>query len=101
MEAVIYFVIYADMVLFLAWVLLHCHLASDEAHNIIINIQKMIARHEYPKTVESDLKKFVLQIKGMPMQFTPCGPFTLNLSFLCTTVGVICTYIVILIQIGD
>ncbi|KAJ9593632.1 hypothetical protein L9F63_014810 [Diploptera punctata] len=100
-KAVIYFLISAYTVLLLVWVLLHCHLAFQQSQQLIIDIQTMITKNTFPETVENDLLKFVSLMKDMPIKFTPCGLFTLNLSFLCKTIGVICTYIIIVLQFRD
>ncbi|KAJ9593631.1 hypothetical protein L9F63_014809 [Diploptera punctata] len=98
LEASIYFVTCGYTFVLLAWVLLNCHLATGEAHSVIVCIEKMTKQINFPQQVERDLMKFVWQIKDMPIDFTPCGLFTLNLPFLCSIVSQICTYIIILIQ---
>ncbi|KAJ9593635.1 hypothetical protein L9F63_014813 [Diploptera punctata] len=100
-EALVCFVICGYVLLLLAWVLLNCHRAREEANKIVIYIQKVTANSRFSKVIEDDLMKFVSQVRDTPIEFTPCGLFTLNLSLLCSTIGVICTYSIIMFQIGD
>ncbi|KAJ9593636.1 hypothetical protein L9F63_014814, partial [Diploptera punctata] len=99
-QATVYFVVCSYALLLLAWVLLNCHMACEEANKIIVYIQKVIANPSFTQFTEDELMKFVSQVRDTPIEFSPCGLFTLNLSLLCSTIGVICTYSVIMLQIG-
>ncbi|KAJ9593627.1 hypothetical protein L9F63_014805, partial [Diploptera punctata] len=82
----------------LAWILLNCHQVSGESAKIISNVQKLMVRCDVPQDVRRDLNTFLYIMRDLPLQFTPSGLFTLNLSFLCNTVGLICTYVVVMLQ---
>ncbi|KAJ9577026.1 hypothetical protein L9F63_006409 [Diploptera punctata] len=84
----------------LAWILLKCHRVFDESTKIISNVLKLMVGNAVSQDVKSDLNIFLSMMRDMPLQFTPCGLFTLNLPFLCSTVGVICTYVVVMIQVN-
>ena len=101
LTAALYFLLGAYTLLMLFWNLLHCQLASSEAHKIVVNIQKMVVKRHFPLLVEQNIMKMVTQIRDMPIDFSPCGLFTFNLPFMCSTIGVICTYTVILVQLKD
>ncbi|KAJ9593629.1 hypothetical protein L9F63_014807, partial [Diploptera punctata] len=98
LDAILYFVVVSYILLLLAYVLLNCDNAAEEPEKITRCIQEIIAKPNFSNAVERDLMKFVSQMKDMTFEFKPCGLFTLNLSLLCSTVGVICTYVVILMQ---
>ncbi|KAJ9593630.1 hypothetical protein L9F63_014808 [Diploptera punctata] len=100
-QAIYYLLMCAyDFSLFIL-VLLNCHLASEQANNIVMNIQKTITRNELPQEVVSELMVFVSLVRDLPFDSTPCGLFTLNLSFLCSSVGVIVSYVVLLLQVNN
>ncbi|KAJ9593634.1 hypothetical protein L9F63_014812 [Diploptera punctata] len=99
--AILNFIAVSYTLLLLTYVLLNCDNATEEAGKITRCIQEIIAKRKFPNAVECDLMKFVSQMKDMTFEFKPCGLFTLNLSLLCSTVGVICNYVVILIQFKD
>ncbi|KAJ9593640.1 hypothetical protein L9F63_014818, partial [Diploptera punctata] len=71
----------SHVLLMLAWVLMNCHLACEEANSIIENIHEMTTNSNISETVQSDLK-FKLLVKDMPIEFTPYGLFKLDMSFL-------------------
>ncbi|KAJ9593639.1 hypothetical protein L9F63_014817 [Diploptera punctata] len=99
MKSVVFFGLCVYTLWLLAWILFNCHMASAEAVKIIIFVQEKIRKHRFLEDVERALLNFVTLIKEMPIEFTACELLTLNLPFLCSTVGVICSYIVILVQI--
>ncbi|KAJ9593633.1 hypothetical protein L9F63_014811 [Diploptera punctata] len=101
LDVIIYFVAVCYTLLLFAYVLLNCDNATEEPGKITRCIQEIIAKPNFPKAVERDLMKFVSQMKDMTFEFQPGGLFTFNLSLLCSTVGVISTYVVILIQFKD
>ncbi|KAJ9593626.1 hypothetical protein L9F63_014804 [Diploptera punctata] len=90
----------AYVFLMLAWILLKCDQVFDESKKIISNVLKLMVGNDISQDVKCDLNIFLSMMRDMPLQFTPCGLFTLNLPFLCSTVGVICTYVVVMIQIN-
>ncbi|KAJ9583694.1 hypothetical protein L9F63_021966, partial [Diploptera punctata] len=97
-QSIVHFGTVSHVLLMLAWVLMNCHLACGEANSIIENIHQMTTNSNISQTVESDLLKFKLLVKDMPIEFTPYGLFKFDMSLLCSTVGIICTYIIILLQ---
>ncbi|XP_046829432.1 putative gustatory receptor 28b [Vespa crabro] len=53
------------------------------------------------KEFRAEIRNFTLQLIQNPLSFTTCGFFYLDYTLIHGAIGLIITYIVILIQIGD
>ena len=86
------------LLLIFIWSALCCQKTIEEVNDIFVCIQKLLL---YPSALGwsiSELKGFSSQLKNSKCDFHICGFFTLNLQFLCASLSVIFTYIVILSQ---
>nr|XP_034171194.1 putative gustatory receptor 28b [Osmia lignaria] len=53
------------------------------------------------KEFRAEIRDFTLQMVQNPLMFTACGFFTVDHSFILSIIGVVITYLVILIQMED
>ncbi|XP_046142495.1 putative gustatory receptor 28b [Osmia bicornis bicornis] len=53
------------------------------------------------KEFRAEIRDFTLQMVQNPLTFTACGFFTVDHSFILSVIGVVITYLVILIQMED
>jgi hypothetical protein len=91
------FACFFDLLTFL-WLTICCHLTADEVQDTLVCIQKL---RVYPNRLlwtTADLKLLSSQLKNLKVEFSVCGFFTLNLQFLCGSVGIIFSYILVLNQ---
>jgi len=85
------------MVLFFK-VTFFCHTATNEARSSRIVVEKLLLEGNCRKECIEELKMLSLQLQAMTNEYTACGFFSLNLSLFTSVVGVIASYIVILVQ---
>jgi hypothetical protein len=62
-------------------------------------VQKLLLEGKCRKEGVKELKMFSLQLQEMTIEYTACGFFSLNLSFFASVIGVIASYIIIMVQI--
>lgn len=79
---------------------LTCHTTTQEAHLSLILVEKLLLCHDLGDDTVNELKDFSTQLSNMRIEFSPCGFFTLNLSFLYTMTGVMCSHIIILASLN-
>lgn len=85
---------------FFLWLITCCHKTSKEASEILIDIHKLLV---YPHTghrVCSELHSFCSLLRDVRVEFNVCGVFTLNLHFLCWSLGIVFTYVLVLVQLN-
>ncbi|KAJ9573429.1 hypothetical protein L9F63_009157 [Diploptera punctata] len=75
-----------------------CQSAVNEFKNLKILVQKLMLHNIYGAAVNKELKLLSSQLNSMDIEFSVCGFFALNLPFLNNVVGLIVSYIVILVQ---
>jgi hypothetical protein len=86
------------LLLIFIWSALCCQKTTEDVNDIFVCIQKLLL---YPSALgwsTSELKGFSSQLKNSKFDFNICGFFTLNLQFLCASLSVIFTYVVVLSQ---
>jgi hypothetical protein len=76
-----------------------CHTATNEAKFSRILLQKLLLEGNCRNECVKELKMFSLQLQIMKFEYTACGFFSLNLRLFTTFVGVILSYIIIMVQI--
>jgi hypothetical protein len=76
-----------------------CHTATNEARSSSILVQKLLLLGNCRNECVEELKTFSLQLQVMTNEYTACGFFSLNLRLFTTVVGLIVSYIIIVIQI--
>jgi hypothetical protein len=69
-------------------VTLTCHMTTQEANLSVILVEKLLLCHDAGDDTVNELKDFSTQLSNMRIEFSPCGFFTLNLSFLYAMTGV-------------
>jgi hypothetical protein len=79
---------------------LTCHMTTQEANLTLILAQKLLLSCDLQNDTANLLKDFSTQLSNMRIEFSASGFFTLNLSFLYTMTGVICSHIIILASIN-
>jgi hypothetical protein len=80
------------------WLTICCHTATDEVQDTLVCIQKLLL---YPNGFSwsiADLKRLSSQLKNLKVEFGVCGFFTLNLQFICGTVGLLFSCILVMNQ---
>ncbi|PNF21451.1 hypothetical protein B7P43_G13501 [Cryptotermes secundus] len=82
------------------WLVISCDETAQDANRGVIHIQRAIASPYTGYDVITELEKLSNQLKDMKVEFSVCGLFVLNLPFLCTFVGGIFTYIIIMVQLN-
>jgi hypothetical protein len=81
------------------WIVSCCHLVTVETYKLLLCIHKMQIYSNVMQGTIIELRSFISQLKDMKTEFSVCGFFTLNLPFLCATLGVITTYVTVLFQL--
>jgi hypothetical protein len=82
----------------LLWIAATCSAACGEANRSVTLLQKLLLQPElHPETV-AEIRLFLQQIRDRTPKFTAWDFFTINYSFLGSTVGAIVTFLVILVQ---
>jgi hypothetical protein len=75
-----------------------CHMAASKTKDIGHKLQALLLVDNVSSKMVEQLKLFCQQILNDRIAFTAAGLFDVNLSFLCTFLASITTYIVVLIQ---
>jgi hypothetical protein len=88
----------ATCVLILFLIALACHKTTEEYNSAIILVENLMLRSGLGYQAVNDLRVLSLQLNNMKVSFTAGGFFKLDLPFVHSFVGVVCTYIVILAQ---
>jgi hypothetical protein len=81
------------------WIISCCHLVTGEVHKLLLYIHRIEIYSNVTQSTIVELRSFISQLKDMKVEFNICGLFTLNLPFLCATLGVITTYVTVLFQL--
>jgi hypothetical protein len=76
-----------------------CDMAASKTKDIAHNLQALLLKDTVTSIVVEQLKLFCQQISNDRIVFTAAGLFDVDLSFLCTFLTSITTYIVVLIQL--
>jgi hypothetical protein len=82
------------------WLVISCDEAALDGNRGVIYIQRVKASPHMGHGGVTELEKLSSQLKDMKVQFSVCGLFVLNLPFLCTFLGGIFTYFIIMVQIN-
>jgi hypothetical protein len=82
-----------------AWIISCCHLVTGEVYKLLLYIHKIQIYSNVTQSTIVELRSFISQLKDMKVEFSVCGFFALNLPFLCGTLGVITTYVMVLFQL--
>jgi hypothetical protein len=76
-----------------------CQFAENERETSRILVQKLLLEDNLEDEDCKALTMLSAQLREMKITYTPCGLFTLNLPYLCSVVGLIVSYVIIMVQI--
>ncbi|PNF19713.1 hypothetical protein B7P43_G15307 [Cryptotermes secundus] len=76
-----------------------CHTAGSEIGVSKFLVQKLLLDSTFQPKDSEELKMLALQLNSTTTEYSAYGFFILNLQFLCSVIGVIISYIVIIVQI--
>jgi hypothetical protein len=82
------------------WMTMCCHLTTTEYNKCVAQVQKLLLTRTSGQEILTELDRFSSQLQSIRVQFSICGFFTLNVSFLGASVSAMFTYILILIQLS-
>jgi hypothetical protein len=82
------------------WLVISCDQTAHEANRGVIYIQRVKASPHMGHDAVMELEKLSSQLKDMKVEFSVCGLVVLNLQLLCTFVGGIFTYILVMVQLN-
>jgi hypothetical protein len=85
-------------IVFLFFITFSCHATIEEYKKSQILIEKLALRTGLGHETLSELRVLSAQLNNMKVAFTAGGSFSLDLGFMYSFVGVICTYLLILAQ---
>jgi uncharacterized membrane protein YhaH (DUF805 family) len=80
---------------------LSCQRVTDEYRTCMNNVQRLLLEYSTEEDVLTQLVSFTDQLVNNKIEFTACGIFTMNLSVLCTFVGLVIQYSILLCQMRD
>ena len=75
-----------------------CQTAASENDKSKLLVQKLLLQDDLKSHDITELKFLSFQLDNKP-QYSACGLFELNLSFLCSVTGVIISYIILVVQL--
>lgn len=78
---------------------LACDTAVSENDMSKFLVQKLLLEDDLTPKDITELKLFSLQLNDTLVQYSACGLFVLNLTFLCSVTGVIISYMIIMVQL--
>jgi hypothetical protein len=76
-----------------------CQAATSEVSGSGTLVQKIILETNLKHECMKEWKMFSVQLEVMKVEYTACGCFSLNLRLLCSLIGAIVSYIIIMIQV--
>jgi hypothetical protein len=83
-----------------AWMIVCCHKTTQEVNKGIYFIHRISLDRDIHYSIITELEKYLSQMINMRVQFTACGIFALNPTFLCTIFSGILKYILIIVQLN-
>jgi hypothetical protein len=75
-----------------------CQRACDERQRCMSNLQDLQLEYIMEDDVLIQLESFSDQLVNNKIEFTACGIFPMNLSVLCSVVGLVVQYLIVLFQ---
>jgi hypothetical protein len=76
-----------------------CSLAVNECKRSPVIVQKIMLRDDTDSEVMKELKKMFIQFKIMKIEFSACGMYRIDLSFLCAILGATVSYLIVSLQL--
>jgi hypothetical protein len=78
-----------------------CEVSRKEARRTTVLVQKLLLHRQLDPEVMAELQLFSQQLLHIDTNFTASGFFTLDFSFLYSTIGSIATFLVFLTQVWE
>lgn len=75
-----------------------CQWTSDEHQRCLSNVQDLELMYCTEEDILIQLESFSDQLANNKIEFTACGIFPMNLSVLCTVIGLVIQYLIFLFQ---
>jgi hypothetical protein len=76
-----------------------CHTAASENYTSKLLVQKLLLEEDLKPQDITELKFLYFQLNNTPVQYSACGLFELNLSFLWNVIGILISYIIFVVQL--
>jgi hypothetical protein len=76
-----------------------CSVAVNGCNRSPVIVQKIMLRDDIDMEVTKELKKMFNQFKVMKIEFSACGLYKIDLSFLCGIFGATLSYLIIMSQL--
>jgi hypothetical protein len=76
-----------------------CQFAENERETSISLVQKLLLGDNLGDKNCEELEMLSAQLRDMKIKYTACGFFTLNFPYLCSVVGLISSYVLIMAQV--
>jgi 7tm Chemosensory receptor. len=75
-----------------------CNNVTNESKRISDNVQKLLLHQSLTADILHQLQLFSFQLLSCKMEFSAAGLFSVNLSYLYSSIAAVITYIVVLVQ---
>ncbi|KAJ9599884.1 hypothetical protein L9F63_009831, partial [Diploptera punctata] len=75
-----------------------CHLACAEAMHTGVILRNILFHEPLNTMLSAEIQVFLEQIHNRPLRYSACGLFNIDLAMLCSFIGTVATYIIVLIQ---
>jgi hypothetical protein len=76
-----------------------CSLAVHECSRSPVIVQKIMLHNDIGSEVMQELEKVLTQFKVMKIEFSACGMYKIDLSFLCGIISATISYLIIFTQL--
>jgi hypothetical protein len=76
-----------------------CSLVVNECDHSPIIVQKIMLRNDITSEVMEELEKMFTQFKVMKIEFSACGMYRIDSSFLCRVISATLSYVIIFSQL--
>ena len=92
--------LYIPHLVFFMWLNMCCHKTSKEASETLTHVHKLLVCPNTGHRVNSELHNFCSLLRDVRIEFNICGLFDLNVHFLCWSLNVVFTYVLVLVQLN-
>jgi hypothetical protein len=84
--------------LLVLWITANCSADTGEVNRSVTLLQKLLLLPELHPATAAEIQLFLQQVRDLKLRFTAWDVFTINYTFLGSTVGAITTFLVMLVQ---
>ena len=100
LDATLLLGLFTPNLVFFLWLITCCHTTSKEGSEILIDIHKLLLYPHAGHRVCSEIHSFCSVLRDLRVEFNVCGFFTLNVQFLCWSLSIVLTYVLVLFQLN-